>query len=154
MNMGMTLGGLYIPPLLATKTSTSHLTTGNLFTYTGTIGIVSITGRITTAIEASANTCKLSIVSDALAAYDMCTTKDLNALGAGTLLSITGTANGAMVATTLVASLAPGQANMIVVTCVTSGVITVTYGTAAKDGVIVWNVYAVPLSVGATLVAA
>jgi hypothetical protein len=135
-----------VPYNFATKTSTTHLTSGDLFSFTGSIGIVSIIGRITTDTEATSNTCKLSIVCDALDAYDICTTKDLNHLHAGTLLSITGTANGAMVATDVVGALAPGQANMVIATCITSGTITVTFGASAKDGAIVWEVLWIPLS--------
>ena len=139
----------------ATKTSTSHLTDGDLFTFWGTIRIVSITGRITTAVEAGANTCKLSITPDALAPYDICAATDIAGMAIGTLLSVTGTAANGLVATTAVGSIAPGQANAIVATCISSGTITVTYSaTGTKDGVIVWEVYYIPLSVDGRLEAA
>jgi hypothetical protein len=141
--------------LRVTKTSTSHLTSGTLFNFAGTIGIVSITGRVTTACEAAANTCKLSIVSDALAAYDICAVKDLTGLGIGTLLSITGTAADALIGTTVVGSIAPGQASMVVTTCITSGTITVTFSDSGnRDGVIVWEVLWIPLNAAGSVTAA
>ncbi len=138
-----------------TKTHSTHLTDGTLFTFTGTIEIEQLVGEITTAIEAGANTLKFSIVSDALAAYDICTATDIAGMGIGTLLSITGTANGALVATTLLGAKAPGQVNPVVATCITSGAITATYSaTGTKDGVIVYQLRWRPISQGATCVAA
>jgi hypothetical protein len=137
-------------PRLATVDSASPLTTGTLFTYTGSIEILAIIGRVTTQVQAQATTIKLNITPDALAAYDICTTVDANAFVAGTLLSITGTAANAMVGTDAVGSLAPGQANPVVATCVTSGVISVTYG-AASTGAITWEMLWRPLSAGATV---
>jgi hypothetical protein len=138
----------------ATKTSTSHLTSGNIFSWTGSIGIISITGRVTTACEAAANTCKLTSTPDALAATDLCATKDLNGLGVGTLLSITGTLTDAMTATTVV-GVAKSQASMITMTCVTSGVISTVFGDSGnRHGVIVWEVFWTPLTSTSTFVAA
>lgn len=149
----MTLNDTEHNRLLKTKTSTSPLTTGSLFTWAGSIGIVSITGRVSTIIEAQATTVKLSITPDALAAYDICTTKDINAFAVGSLLSITGTAADAMIGTTAVGTLAPGQASMIIATCITSGTITVTYG-AASTGAIVWEILWIPLNAAGTVAAA
>ena len=139
----------------ATKTSTSHLTTGSLFTFTETIGILSLIGRVTTALEAATpQTIKLTCTPDALAATDLCATKDANAFGVGSLLTITGTLTDAMIGTTLVGC-AVSQASMITCTCVTSGAIGVTYGTSgSKDGVIVWEILWIPLTPTSTLVAA
>jgi len=138
----------------ATKTSTSNLTSGALFNYAGTIGILSITGRITTVLQSAAQTIKLTCTPDALAAVDLCATKDCNAFGVGTLLSITGTLADALVATTVIGA-AIGQASMITATCVTSGVISVVFGTSgSQSGAIVWEIFWTPLTPGATLVAA
>jgi hypothetical protein len=141
----------------ATKTSTSHLTSGDLFTFTGTIGILSITGRVTTALEAAtAQNCKLTITPDALGATDICANKDIGttAVGVGTLLTITGTLADALVATTVVGA-AVGQASMVVATCVTDGHISVVFGTSGSlDGAIVWELFWTPLTPGATCVAA
>jgi hypothetical protein len=138
---------------LQSKKNTSHLTSGTLFNWTGTIEIVSIIGRITTDTEAASNTCKLSVTPDAQTPVDICTTKDLNHLHAGTMLYITGTLGDAMIGTDVVA-VAISQATKIRATCITSGTITVTYGTAAKDGAITWEIDWRPLSQGATLQAA
>lgn len=137
-------------PRLATVTSASPLTTGTLFTFTKSIIIYGIIGRVTTAVQAQATTVKLSIISDALAAYDICGTVDANAFVAGTMLSITGTAAGGMVATDARGAIAPGQANPVFATCVTSGTVKVTYG-AASTGVIAWEMLWAPLATGATV---
>ena len=139
----------------ATKTSTSHLTSGSIFSWTGSIGIVSIIGRVTTALEAATpQTIKLTCTPDALSATDLCATKDANAFGVGSLLTITGTLADAMIGTTLVGC-AVSQASMITCTCVTSGVISTVFGTSgSKDGVIVWEILWIPLTPTSTLVAA
>src|SRR6185369_9760616 len=82
-------------PRYVSKQHTSPLTTGNIFTFTGTIEIMAIIGRVTTVIQAQATTIKISVVNDALAAYDIDATVDGNAAAAGSLLSITGTAANA-----------------------------------------------------------
>jgi hypothetical protein len=142
---------------LATKTSGgpahTHLATGTLFNWYGSVEIQTIIGRVTVATEAATNTCKLSMVADALTAVDLCATKDLNNLAVGTLLHIDGTLANAMIAATGV-GVSVAQAGKLMGTCITSGTITVTYGTAAKDGEIVWEVRYVPLSVGGRIVAA
>ena len=129
----------------ATKTSSSPLTSGTLFNWYGSIEIAHIIGRVTTAIQAQATTIKLSMVADALGAYDLCTAKDANAFAVGSLISITGTAADAVVSTTGVGTLGPGQANPIVATCIVSGTLTVTYG-APSTGSIAWEVLWRPLT--------
>jgi hypothetical protein len=148
---------LLMYPLKVTKTSTSHLTSGTLFNYKGTVEIISITGRVTTALEAAtAQNCNLYAVPDALAETHLCAVLDIGttALGVGSLITISGTLSDAMIATTVV-GVAEAQAKSIVLTCVTSGVIGVTFGTSgSKDGAIVWEVLWIPISTGASLVAA
>jgi hypothetical protein len=138
----------------ATKTSTADLTSGDIFSYTGTVGIISIIGRITTDIEDSAVTVKLTITPDALSAKDICAVKDIQDFVAGTLLSITGTFADALVATDG-EGCAPSQASMITATCVTSGKISTVFNPSADNsGVIVWEILWIPQTPGATLVAA
>jgi len=141
----------------ATKTSTSHLTSGDLFIYTGTVGIVSITGRVTTALEAAtAQDCNLYVLPDALAETHICAVKDIGttALGVGSLITITGTFADALVATTVVGC-AVSQASMITCTSIDHGHIGVTFGTSgSKDGVIVWEILWIPLTPTSTLAAA
>ena len=135
----------------ATKTSASPLTTGTLFTFTGSIEIVRIIGRVSTAVQAQATNVKLSVTCDALAAVDICANKDVNAFAAGSLIQITGTAANAASATTAVGVTAPQvQVNSVVATCVTSGTVSVTYG-AASTGAIVWEMVWRPLSATATV---
>ena len=130
---------------LVTKTSSSPLTTGSLFTYYGAVGIVSIVGTVTTIIEAAGTTTKLSYKPDALGEVDLCATLDINHFGVGSLLSITGTPADAMVGTTVVGGISPAQAGMPVLSCITSGVITVTYG-HASTGAIKWDILWIPLN--------
>jgi len=130
----------------ATKTSSNPLTSGNLFAFSGTVMILSIIGRVTATHPAAANTCKLTITPDALAGTDICATKDLTGLDAGTILSITGTLSDNMVATDGV-GVAIAQATPVVVTCVTSGVITVTYGDSGNQAsAITWEIVWVPMN--------
>ena len=132
-------------------TSASPLTTGTLWTYTGSIEIVRIIGRVTTVIQAQATTVKLSVKPDSQTAVDICATKDVNGFAAGSMLEITGTAAGAMVGTTAVAVYAPAtQTGVVTTTCVTSGIITVTYG-AASTGAILWEMLWRRISSGATV---
>lgn len=140
-------------PRLAAKASSSPLTSGALFNFTGSIEILSIIGRVTTAIENQTTNVKLTVTPDALSAYDICANKDIDNFPVGTLLSITGTAANALVSATGVGSIAPLQASRVGATCVTGGVIGVVFG-ANSTGAIAWEIVWRPLSAGATLVAA
>jgi len=124
-----------------------------LFNYTGSIRIISIIGRVTTAIQNQATAVKLQVVSDALAAYDICATKDIDNFAIGSMLSITGTAANAMLATTGVGVLAPIQDGVVGATCVTAGTI-VQNSAAASTGAITWEILWEPLSAGASVTAA
>ena len=142
-----------LPPVMIApvKASTSPLTTGTLWTFTGAIEIMRIIGQVTTIVQAQATVVKLSVTNDALAAYAMCAnTGDLTGAAVGSLVSITGTAAAAALITAN-GVLAPGQAASVAAWCTTSGVITVTYG-AASTGAISWYMLWRPLSVGATVV--
>lgn len=135
----------------ATKSvSTVAQNATNLFRYTGSILIVSIIGRVTTAIQAQATAVKLQVLSDSLAAYDICATKDINGFGIGSLFSITGTAANGAVSTTVVGAIAPGQANPVVATCVTQGYIAQN-SAAASTGALTWEIVWMPVSAGATV---
>ena len=136
---------------LVTKTSTSTLTTGTLFNWAGSIQILSIIGRVTTAIQNQATTVKLGIQADALTIEDMCATLDINAFAVGTLLGITGTYADAMIGTTGVPTKPP--TTPINATCITSGIIKVTYG-AGSTGAIVWELLWVPLNATGSVTAA
>lgn len=124
-----------------------------LFHYTGKIRINSIIGTITTIMENKTQNMKIAITPDALTPYDICANKDIDTFAVGTLLSITGTAANAMLATTAVGTLAPGQASNVLVTCITAGIIKVVAG-AANTGAITWNINYTPLSADATVTAA
>jgi hypothetical protein len=136
---------------LVTKTSTSTLTTGTLFTIAGSVQILSIIGRVTTVIQSQATTCKLGIQADALTIQDICATLDINGFLVGSLLGITGSYTDAMIGTTGVPTKPP--TTPINFTCVTSGLIKVTYG-AASSGAIVWEVLWIPLNAAGSIVAA
>lgn len=136
-----------------TKQHTSPLTTGNIFTFTGTIEIEALWGRVTTVVQAQTTNIKVSVQNDALTVYDICANVDGNAAAVGTLFSITGTAAGAGVLTAN-GVLAPTQAGArIITTCTTSGIIKVTYG-AASTGAILFGMRWRPLTTDATVAAA
>lgn len=139
-------------PRIVTKSQAS-CATGTLFTYAGNVRIDAIYAVITTAIQNQVTNCKLSVTPDALAAYDICANKDIGNFAIGSMLSITGTAASAMVGTTAVGSIAPGQADPVFTTCITSGTITVTYG-AASTGALTWYVLYTPLSSTGAITAA
>ena len=140
---------------LVSKTSSSKLTTGTLFNYTGSIEIVSLIGRVSTIIQDQAQTARIYITPDSLTAYNICAATSIRAFAAGTLLSLTGTASDSIVATTAVGTIAPGQANPIYATCVTSGVIGVTFNpSASSTGAVVWELRWNRLNQGATVTAA
>lgn len=140
-------------PQVATK-ALATIANGNttLFNYTGTIKILSIVGRVTTIMETKTQNTKIAVVSDSLTAVDICANVDLTAAAVGTLLTITGTAANAMVATAN-GALAPAQAGAVVATCTTAGIIRQVAG-AANTGKITWFVQWEPLSADATLTAA
>ena len=79
----------------------------------------------------------------------ICATLDINGFAVGSVLSITGTAADAMVGVTGVAA-ATLLATPIVLTCVTSGIITVTFG-AASTGAIAWEILWIPLNAAGAL---
>lgn len=124
-----------------------------LFNYTGAVRIKAIFGVVTTVMQNKVQNIKLAITPDALVAYDICANKDIDTFAVGSLISITGTAANAAIATTAVGTLAPFQASDIIATCITSGIIKVVSG-AANTGAITWYVQWEPLSAGATLTAA
>jgi len=134
---------------LDTATSASALTSGTIFTWTGSIEFKLI-GRVSTVIQNQATNTKITVTPDALAAYDICANLDIDTFAAGSLLSITGTAANALAGTTAVGSLAPFQANSVVATCVTNGVISTVFG-AASTGAIAWELLWRPLQAGSTV---
>ena len=138
-----------------TKTSTSHLTSGNLFTGTGKVGVVSITGRITTAIENGTEiNCKLRITNDGGTAVDICANLDIQNKADGGILYITGTPADAMLYNAFGVA-APAQASMVETTSDATWAIDVVFSTSGSlDGVIVWEMTCIPETAGATLVAA
>lgn len=139
-------------PRWVQKQHTSPLTTGNIFTFTGTIEIMLIFGRVTTVVQAQATNTKLSVQNDSLTVYDICANVDATAAAAGSLISITGTAANAAVITAN-GVLAPTQASRIVTSCTTSGIIKATYS-AASTGAILWFMMWRPISSDATVAAA
>jgi len=136
---------------VVTKTSTSTLTTGTLFNVAGSVQILSIIGRVTTVIQSQATTVKLGIQADALTIEDICATLDINGFLVGSMLGISGSYTDAMIGTTGKPSKPP--TTPINFTCITSGIIKVTYG-AASSGAIVWEVLWIPLNAAGSVVAA
>lgn len=134
----------------AFKRSTSPLTTGTLWTFTGGIFINSIHGIVRTAIQAQATTVKVSVQNDALTLFDLCVaTLDLNAAAIGSTIILPAAVASAAV-------LAAGGAGITLLPvphltlCTTSGIVKVTYG-AASTGVIDWYMRWSPATPGATV---
>lgn len=147
------LGSIYgSHPRWVQKQHTSPLTTGNIFTFVGAIEILAIIGRITTVVQAQATTIKLSVVNDALTAYDLGTTVDGNAAAVGTLLSLPAAAGSAHILTAN-GVLNPTQASRIITSCTAGGVVKATYG-AASTGAILYSMLWRPLSADAVVAAA
>lgn len=137
-------------PRIAFKQSTSPLTTGTLWTFTGGIRIHAIHGRVSTAIQALATNTKLSVRCDALTAFDLCVNADITGDAVGTVLSLPAAVASALVETTdgvLLSLLALPHAAL----CTTSGVVTVTYG-AAATGAIAWYMLWEPMTANASVV--
>jgi hypothetical protein len=132
-----------LSPNIAADASPSPLANRAIFNFTGDVAFT-IIGKVITQIQNQATTVKLSVVSDALASFDICTTKDINNFLVGTQLSIDGTPGDPMIGTTGVGT-AKRQALQVVATCITSGQITVTFG-AASTGAIEWEIQWVPLN--------
>lgn len=134
---------------LDTATSTTALTSGTIFTYTGSIEFYVI-GRVTDEVAVALTNTQLTVTPDALGAYAICTNLDISGFDVGSILSITGTAADAMLGTDAQGAMAPGQADPVYATCVTNGVISTVFG-AATAGAIVWELLWRPLSAGATV---
>jgi len=123
-------------------------TTGAIFTVAGgRVLVTSITGVVTTAIQAQANAVKLVATPTVGTVNDLSTTVDVNALALGGLLSPTGLAGDALVKST--GGGISGLRNPIVVAAGSIGVNTA----ATNTGAVTWTVTYVPLDNGATVVA-
>src|SRR4051812_37156824 len=79
---------------LPASTTTTYFTVAG-----GRVLITGLVGEVTTIVQAQATTFKLTSTPTTGTAVDLCTTVDLNAKEAGTLLGITGLPADAMVAT-------------------------------------------------------
>lgn len=141
------------PGLVSKSTGTLAATTVPLFTIAGgEVLVTAMWGKVTTAITV-ANSYKLQLNPTIGDTGDMCAATDIgtNDTAIGSLLTFT-------LATTtapakLIAGSASGGGYCLPLTCVlTTGQIE--HVSAGTDGVITWNVTWVPLTVGATLVAA
>jgi roadblock/LC7 domain-containing protein len=141
---------------VVTKTSTSNLTSGTLFNIVGSVQILSIIGRVSTAIQNSAQTVKLTSTCDSLAAVDLCAATTITNFAVKSLLWLTGTfadvmSGGGVTAINVVAA----NASPIVISTTTSGVISTVFGTSGSlTGAIVWEVLWIPLNATGSIAAA
>lgn len=136
----------------ASKVSAS-IVTGNLFTIAGgPVRVLSLVGQITTAIQASANACKLTHTPTGGAAVDLCATLDVTGAAIRKLLVLNGVKATALGLSTDIGVVAVAlQSGMPLV--LTPGVIALN-GAASTTGVVSWYVEYEPLAVGATITAA
>ena len=123
-------------------------TTGTLFTVTGLVELISITGIVTTVIQTQACNLKLSTVSNA-ATTDICADLNISAATAQSRMSITGTFANALINTAKGVPVAR-QATPIIVQ---EGTIIGTTS-ATNTGAIRWMVRYKPLQEGSRIVAA
>ncbi len=131
---------------VATKsTGTLAATTIPLFTITGIVAVSSIVGTVTTAVTV-ANSYKLQNNPTVGTTKDLCAALDIGTTDSpvGEIFTVTGTA-----ATALVLGSSPITADFVVLPA--GQIESVSAGT---DGVILWAVTWVPITDGATLVAA
>jgi len=121
-------------------------TSGNLFAVSGPVILTSLTGFVTTAIQAQANAIKLeAFLTAAAAATDMCATVDSNGQGVGKLFGFSGTPSVAAVF-----GYAVPQPNEMII----NGPGFIRLNTAATNtGQMSWTAVYIPLSPGATLTA-
>lgn len=123
-------------------------TTGALFTVSGgRVMVTSITGVVTTAVQAQANAVKLVATPTVGAVNDLSTTVDVNGLALGGLLAPTGLAGDALVKST--GGGVSGLRNPIVVATGVIGLNTA----ATNTGAVTWTLTYVALDNGATVVA-
>jgi hypothetical protein len=121
-------------------------TSGNLFQVIGgRVLVTTITGVVTTAIQAQANAVKLQAANaGATIVTDLCATVDINGLAAGNLLGITGTTTAAAVVGQAVI-----QNNEVIVN---TGFIRLNTA-ATNTGQMSWSLTYIPLDDGAYVVA-
>lgn len=141
------------PNLVTKSTGTLAATTVPLFTIAGgELLITGMWGKVTTAITV-ANSYKLQLNPTTGDTGDLCTAADIgtNDSAAGSLLTFVDSA------TAIPPTLAAGKATASYYGYMLSAVVTtgqIEHVSAGTDGVISWFVTWVPLTVGATLVAA
>lgn len=137
----------------STASGNTPLTTGglNLFTVSGgRILLRAIVGEVTTVIQAQATTVKMTSTPTTGSAIDLsAATTDINALEVGGRITL---ANPPAAATALVKTLAGYTDLPNVDAVVPPGQISITYG-AASTGALKFDLFYVPLDVGAQVVA-
>jgi hypothetical protein len=135
---------------VVTKAYTMAVETASLFTVTGKVGITALFGDVTTAITV-AGTTKLQANPTTGVTGDICAATDLGTTDtpAGDILTVTG-----VVADSIVRSVGWGVAGFKQpLLVVNPGAIEIVNATGA-DGAVTWYAFWVPLTSGATLVAA
>jgi hypothetical protein len=143
-------------PRVVTKTSTSLLTSGTLFNIAGSVEIVTIIGRVSTAIQNSALTVKLTNTNDSLAAVDICAATTITNFAVKSLLAVTGTFADVMTGggVTAVNILAINPSPIIVSTTASGVISTVFSASGSLTGAITWEVLWIPLNAAGRITAA
>lgn len=127
---------------VVTATSSSALTSGDIFTIDGgEIKVIELRGIITTDIQAQATTTKLTYTSDRSGATttDLCATADLDAKTDGTMLRVTGDFSEALVVGPDGDGLIEGDTVDMNGVIMEAGDITTAFG-AASTGAIKWTI--------------
>lgn len=135
--------------ILATRPTAAlpQTTTQAIFTVTGRCMLMQILGEVTTVIQTQANNLSLEANPTATgSSVALCAVRNISADAVATLYGITGTAANALVAGLAIL----GQATPVIVQAGTIDLV----ASASNTGAVKWNVYYMPLDVGASIVAA
>ena len=133
---------------MTTSKSLPATTTGDIFTVTGLVEVISIIGVVTTVVQTQACNLKLSTVSNS-ATTDVCADLNISAAAAQSRMSITGTFANALINTAKGVPVARQATSFIA----QEGTIIATTS-ATNTGAIRWVVRYKPLQEGARIVAA
>lgn len=118
-----------------------------LFTVTGDIAIVQLYGKVGTVIQTQADSVKLVFNPTSGTDVDLCAALNISAKAANTMFGITGIVADAMIGAGLAVR------GMSVPLFVSGGTIDLD-ATASNTGTVAWTLMYVPLTAGATVVAA
>jgi hypothetical protein len=130
-------------------------TTGSIYTVTGRVLVKRLIGEVTVVLTGTATNLKASFdPTGADGSYDLCTNLVVTSDAVGTLYSITGTVATAMKESVATHAILPANNLPLEGIVLTAGVITLTTDAANTTGKVKWDIDYIPLTSGASIVAA